>query len=112
MARLKGMDTWMWIVGGIVITLLCFVMFLEIFSSLTIQNHTQISMETSEGLATDVNKLCSMGAGQGLSKTLKLSTLVTEFFASDNETLSPGDSKTYGTKLCINSSGIKIGTLF
>jgi len=108
MAHLKGMDTWMWIVGGIIITLLCFGIFLEIFSSLTAQTHTQASLESSTSLATDANKLCMMTEGQSLSQTLKFSTLVTDFYSTsyENKSYVIEGSRTYGRKLCTNISGM------
>ena len=105
MPRLKGMDTWMWLIGGIIITLLCFVIFMEIFSSITAQNHTQVSFETQANLASDVNRLCSMLEGQSQKQTLKFSTIATDFFASDNTTLIGKDVRTYGKRLCLNVSG-------
>lgn len=106
MPHLKGMDTWLWVAGGVVVAMLCFVMFLQIFSSMTVQNHTQASLESQSGLSVDVNKLCSMGEGEGMSQTLRISVLATDFFASDNGTSPNSSGRTYGKKVCMNISGV------
>ncbi|MGC9310564.1 MAG: hypothetical protein ACP5E4_02455 [Candidatus Aenigmatarchaeota archaeon] len=104
MARLKGMDAWMWIIGGIIVVLVAFMLFLRIFSSLTSETHIQKSTETASNMASDINRLCKMNVGQSQVQTISLSSIVEDIYASDGS-LRESDLRTYGRRLCINISG-------
>jgi hypothetical protein len=105
MAHLKGMDTWMWLAGGIIIAILAFVMFLQIFSSLMAQSHAQASQESMQKLVADANAMCSMISGQSSYKTYRFSTIVDGVFAASNTTYNTLGERSYGDKACINISG-------
>ncbi|MBN2095641.1 MAG: hypothetical protein JW727_06330 [Candidatus Aenigmarchaeota archaeon] len=105
MAHLKGMDTWIWLVGGIIVTILSMFLFLNLFASINLQSHTQASVETSGNLASDINRLCSMKEGEAMNREMKFSTIVTEFYASHNGSIEIDSGRTYGQLLCVNISG-------
>lgn len=104
MPKLKGMDTWMWVIGGIIIILICLTIFLNVFASMTKTTHAQNSLETFTVLVEDVNRLCTMQPSHSAENTMSLSTIVTELFAAGDEVY-VSSNRTQGDRLCINISG-------
>ncbi len=98
------MDTWLWVIGGIIVVMLCFVLFLKIFSGIHEQTYVQGSLEAFSEIAGEANRMCSTAEERSLERTIKLSTLVNGIFASGEDIMGQGE-RTYGDKLCINISG-------
>lgn len=98
MPKLKGMDTWMWVIGGIIIILICLTIFLNVFASMTKTTHAQNSLETFTVLVEDVNRLCTMQPSHSAENTMSLSTIVTELFAAGDEVY-VSSNRTQGDRL-------------
>lgn len=100
---MKGLSTWIWVIGGITISILAFSIFLNIFSDLNIQRHRVATMESFEMLSSDINSFCDKFGSEKFTKKVTFSDLTSGLYASADgvdRTNAAGVSR--GKGLCIN----------
>ncbi|MBL7170220.1 MAG: hypothetical protein ISS48_04330 [Candidatus Aenigmarchaeota archaeon] len=88
---MKGLSTWIWVIGGVLIAFIVFSFFLKVFSDMTIEKHRQSTMESFDFLVSDINSFCGRFGLDQITKTVSFSELTSSLYSS-------GD----GNYLCIN----------
>lgn len=102
---MKGISTWMWIIGGIIISFILLTMFFKIFSDLMMEKYKQESKEVFNKMVTNINTLCGMNVGQKTAQTIVLANVVDSIYAFDGTQIVLQNGKTHGEYLCINITG-------
>ncbi len=100
---MKGVSNWIWVVGGVVISLIFFSFFVKVVSDITLENHRQSTMESFDMLVSKVNSFCETSGIGKMSETHSFSGLTKNLYASndgDDHTNDRGISE--GNNLCIN----------
>ncbi len=99
---MKGLSTWIWIMGGIVISMIVLTVFFTIFSRFTIDKHKQDSLQSFYSMIVDINILCNFKDTNSILKTITLSDLTKTIYASDDYEMIINDQKTSGKNICLN----------
>jgi hypothetical protein len=99
---LKGVSTWIWIIGGIIISFVLFSLFLKVFSDMTIEKHRQSTMESFDMLVLDVNSFCKKPGLEYISSKNSFSDFTQNIYASDDGKYNTdADGFSHGTNLCV-----------
>ena len=98
---MKGISIWIWVIGGIIIGFLMFMVSLQFINYITLAKEKEVGRESLDELASNVNGLCSSRAGDSISKTFLLPDKVSVVYAAKDTKFSSNASRTYGSALCI-----------
>ncbi len=99
---MKGISTWIWVIGGIIIGVILVSSFFNVYVNLILERHKQNSIEAFEDIVSTVNTLCAMNEGQKILKTLYFSDIVDGIYAYSDEGIVRIGDKTYGDYICMN----------
>ncbi len=97
------MNTFIWLIGGIIAALTISVLFLQVFSNMTMEQHRQDSIMSFNDVVNNVNKFCMMNVEQSSEFSLSFSSLVSDLFAFDGNIIEK-NNRTLGNKICMNIS--------
>ena len=97
----KGLSTWIWVMGSLVVSFIIFSFFLKVISDLTIEKHKQDTIETLDMISSDINSFCNTHSLSTIKKMISLSDFVRVVYASDD-----GDDQTinytsHGINICV-----------
>ncbi len=97
----KGISTWIWVMGGILISFIVFSIYLKIFSDLVAEKHRQDSLESLDIIASDVNFVFESHTLDSVTKLVSFSNFVESVYASDDGEDYTVDYVSYGNNICI-----------
>ena len=98
------MNTYIWLIGGILATLTISILFLQIFSNMTVEKHRQDSIKSLDEIANKANTFCMMNVNQSSEISLTFSSLVSKIFAVFNGNITEKNNRTLGNQICMNIS--------
>jgi hypothetical protein len=99
----KGVSTWIWILGGIVITFIIFSLFLKILADMTIEKHRHETMESFEIMVMEINYFYEKFGVEKKSIEVHFSEFMKNIYASeDGEYHTDPEGISEGNYLCIN----------
>ena len=102
---MKGLSTWVWIMGGVVLAMIVLSIFFTVLARLTVDRHKQDSLESFSSIVTSINTVCDFRQSRSILETITLSDLTKNIYASDDYEMRVMDEKTSGKNLCLNFSG-------
>ncbi|MCK4428798.1 MAG: hypothetical protein KAU95_00360, partial [Candidatus Aenigmarchaeota archaeon] len=98
------MNTFIWLIGGIIAALTISALFMQVFSDMTMEKHRQDSIMSFNEVVNNVNKFCMMNIDQSSEFSLSFSALVSDIFAIDENNIIEKNNRTMGNQICMNIS--------
>lgn len=104
---MKGIETWIWIVGGILLTMLLIGISVNIIYNVNLQQEKNIAELEFSKIVSTVNSLCDSNVGQEATHKLKFPEIVEKIYASYDKSFDTSKTITKGIYLCMNSTELK-----
>lgn len=98
---MKGVTIWIWLIAGIVIGMLMFVLALQFIKFITEAQERELGKQNLDDLSSNINGLCGSRAGTSLTKTVSLPDKLNVIYATNDVKLQSNATRTYGINLCM-----------
>jgi len=104
---MKGISVWIWIIGGLIIGLVMFTIFIQFLSYITRAREVESAKATFQELAGNARSICQTIAGAGsskLEKTYVFPDAVSDLYSvnsTSKSTAVPSEPRSYGRYICM-----------
>ena len=99
---MKGIAVWIWLIGGIIVGMIMFVLFFQLMSYLTLSRAREDARPSFDDLTSTVNALCEGRPGIQSSKKFVFPDSVSIVYStSDPKTYVEKNNRTYGKFACL-----------
>lgn len=99
---MKGISVWIWVMGGIIVGMILFVLFVQIMSYVSMSRDKENAKAILGELAASVNSFCDAHLGEKSLKTIAFPDFVNVVFTSkDGREYEVKNNRTFGKWTCI-----------
>jgi len=99
---MKGISEWMWLIGGVIVGIVMFMLFFQLMSYLTLSKAREDAKRTFEDMVGTLNAMCESKAGTQSSKKFLFPDSVSIVYStSDPRKIIEKNNRTYGKFVCL-----------
>lgn len=104
---MKGIESWIWIIGGLVLAMILIGVALNIIYSVSLQQDKNLAEMEFSKIVSVVNSLCDSNVGQEATHNFRFPEIVEKIYASYDKNFRNDSLETRGNNLCINFTELR-----
>lgn len=104
---MKGIESWIWIIGGLILAMILIGIALNIIYSISLQQDKNLAEMEFSKIVGVVNSLCDSNVGQEATHNFRFPEIVEKIYASYDKNFRNDSYGTKGNNLCINFSELR-----
>jgi hypothetical protein len=99
---MKGITVWMWLIAGVVVGMIMFVLFFQLMSYLTLSKYREDAKQSFDDLTSTINAMCESKSGIQSSKKIVFPDSVSMVYSTtDPKVFFEKNNRTYGKYACL-----------